>query len=320
MEHGNEIIRLGISSCLLGEKVRWDGGHKENRYARETLGEYFTYVPVCPEVDVGMGVPREAVQLRGNKNSQKLVGTQSGKDWTAKMFRFSEKKIRELSTLQLSGFIFKQGSPSCGVGHIPVYSESQGKLNSLSRGLFARAFMARFPLTPVVEEGKLEDIKIRENFIVRVFSYHRLQKLFQGSFTRPALLKFHSRHKILLLSHSRKHCNALDRLLAGAGQLTPGKLKTRYSESFMEGLTYQSTPKKHSDALQHMLGLLKKHLTKEEKQDILVSIQDYRNGLSPLIVPITLILQHAKKHNIACLLDQVYLNPHPHELMLRNHV
>jgi uncharacterized protein YbgA (DUF1722 family)/uncharacterized protein YbbK (DUF523 family) len=320
MKNGNEKIRIGISSCLLGEKVRWNGEHKENWFAREVLGKYFEYVPVCPEVEVGMGVPRETVHLKGDNDSQRLVGTKTGKDWTAKMVRLSEKKNRELASHRLSGFIFKKGSPSCGISRIPVYSESGGKLNTQSRGVFARAFIATFPLTPVEEEGRLNDMKIRENFIVRVFSFHRLQNLFQRGFSRGALVNFHTRHKFLLLSHSRKHYDALGRLVAGVGKLTPQELKTGYSQLFMEGLTYKSTPKKNTDVLIHMLGFLKKYLTKEEKQDILSILEDYRKEIVPLIVPITLIRHYVKQHNITYLLEQVYLNPHPKELMLRNHV
>lgn len=316
MESGIEKIRLGISSCLLGEKVRWNGDHKENRIAREILEKYFEYVPVCPEVEVGMGVPRETVHLQGSKTSPNLIGTQSGKDWTVKMLRFSGKKIKELSAHRLSGFIFKKGSPSCGIRSIPVYSESG--LNTQGQGLFVRAFIARFPLTPVEEEGRLDDIKIRENFIVRVFSFHRLQNLFQGGFSKDALVAFHDRQKILMLSHSRKHYDVLGRLVAE--ELPSKELKTRYSELFMEGLAYKSTPKKNTDALLHMLGLLKKHLTKEEKQGILSTLEDYRNELVPLIAPITRIRHYVKKYNITYLLDQVYLNPSPQELMLRNQV
>jgi len=320
MKNGSEKVKIGISSCLLGEKVRWNGEHKENRVIREMFGKYLEYVPVCPEVEVGMGVPREAVHLRGSKNSLNLVEMQSGKDWTGKMLRFSEKKNVELSAQRLSGFIFKNGSPSCGVSSIPVYSESGGKLNSRSPGLFARAFMARFPLTPVEEEGRLDDIKIRENFIVRVFSFHRLQKFFQGGFSREGLVNFHARQKMLLLSHGRKQYDALSRLVAGTGKLTTRELKARYGELFMQGLTYKPTPRKNTEALRHMLGLLKKHLTNKEKQDILVAIEDYRNKFMPLTVPVTLIRHCVKKYHITCLIDQAYLNPYPHELMLRTRV
>jgi uncharacterized protein YbgA (DUF1722 family)/uncharacterized protein YbbK (DUF523 family) len=320
MENDGEKIRLGISSCLLGEKVRWNGEHKENRVAKEILGKYFEYVSVCPEVEVGMGVPRETVHLWGTKDSKHLVGTKSGKDWTEKMLRFSEEKNRELASHRLSGFIFKKGSPSCGVSRIPVYSESGYKLNIQAQGLFAGAFIAEFPSIPVEEEGRLDDIKIRENFIVRVFSFYRLQNLFQGGFSTGALVNFHCRQKMLLLSHSRKHYDALGRLVADAKVYPPKELKNRYFQLFMEGLTYKSTPKKNTDALLHMLGFLKKHLTKEEKQDILSTLENYRKKLVPLIVPITLIKQHVEKRNITYLLDQVYLNPHPKELMLRNHV
>ena len=313
-------IWVGISSCLLGEKVRWNGDHKQNWYAREILGKFFEYVPVCPEVEVGMGVPRETVHLKGEKDSPKMVGTKTGTDWTQKMKRFSVGKVRELSSKNLSGFIFKKGSPSCGIERVSLYTESGNKANSMAQGLFAGTFMKKFPLVPVEEEGRLNDFKIRENFIVRVFGFHRLQNLFREGYSRGSLVNFHTRHKFLLLAHSRKHYDTLGRLVAEAKNIRPAEMKTRYSEIFMEGLTLKSTPKKNTDVLQHMLGFLKKDMLKEEKQDILSTLEDYRKELVPLIVPVTLIKHYVKKYNITYLLDQVYLNPHPKELMLRNHV
>lgn len=320
MNDHSEKIKIGISSCLLGEKVRWNGDHKQNEYAKEILGKFFDYVPVCPEVEVGMGVPRETVHLRGEKETYRLVGTKTATDWTQKMLRYSAGKIRELSSHDLSGFIFKKGSPSCGTSRIPVYSESRTKVNTLGQGLFAHAFAQAFPLTPVEEEGRLNDFKIRENYIIRVFSFHRLQKLFAEKFSRGALVSFHTRHKFLLLAHSRKYYDILGKLVAEARKIRPVEMRTRYSEIFMQGLTFRSTAKKNTDVLLHMMGFLKKNLTGEEKQDILSTIEDYRQELVPLIVPITLIRHHVKKHRIAYLLEQVYLNPHPKELMLRNHV
>lgn len=316
----NSKIKIGVSSCLLGEKVRWNGDHKQNWYAKEILGKFFDYAPVCPEVEVGMGVPRETVHLAGNKNSPRMVGAKTGTDWTQKMARFSAGKVRELSSHDLSGFIFKKGSPSCGIERVSLYTESGNKSNSMAQGLFAQAFIEQFPLIPVEEEGRLNDFKIRENFIVRVFSYHRLQNLFQEGFSRGALVNFHTRHKFLLLSHNRVHYDKLGRLVAEAKKVSPKELRARYSELFMEALTFRSTAKKNTDALKHILGFIKKNLTKEEKEDILSTIEDYRNELLPLVVPITLIRHHVKKHDVTYLLDQVYLNPHPKELMLRNHV
>ncbi len=313
-------IWIGISSCLLGEKVRWNGDHKQNWYAKEILGRFFDYVPVCPEVEVGMGVPRETVHLKGSKDSPRMVGTKTGTDWTQKMIRFSASKVRELSSHDLSGFIFKKGSPSCGLSRISVYSESGDKVNTMGQGLFAATFTNTFPLVPVEEEGRLNDFKIRENFIVRVFSYHRLQQLFKEGYSRGSLVNFHTRQKFLLLAHSRKHYDFLGKLVAEAKKYRPAEMKTRYSETFMEGLTFKTTAKKNTDVLQHMLGFLKKKLTKEEKQDILSTLEDYRKELVPLIVPLTLVRHYVKKYDITYLLDQAYLNPHPKELMLRNHV
>ncbi len=313
-------INVGISSCLLGEKVRWNGDHKQNWYAKEILGNYFEYFPVCPEVEVGMGVPRETVHLKGDKNSQTMVGTKTGKDWTRQMTSFSADKVEELARLKLCGFIFQKKSPSCGLFRVPLYPASGKQAISQGRGMFAQAFTDRFPLIPVEEEGRLNDPKIRENFIIRVFSYFRLRKVFDGRFSRGTLVRFHTAQKFLLLAHSRKYYDALGRLVAQSKQLSPAELKDQYASLFMQALSFKSTAKKNTDVLMHMMGFLKKNLSATEKKDILSTVEDYRNELVPLIVPLTLIRHHVNTHNIEYLSDQVYLNPHPKELMLRNHV
>ena len=304
----------------MGEKVRWNGDHKQDRYVREILGRYFEYVPVCPEMEVGMGVPRETVALYGTLEEPKMISKTTKTDWTQPMNHYLKDRIKKLTHDDLSGYIFKSKSPSCGIARIPVYSESDRSKARHGAGMFAHAFMKKFPLVPVEDEGRLNDAKFRENFIIRVFCFNRLQKLMGNDFSKGALVEFHTRHKFLLLAHSRKHYSELGQLVAMVKTLKTARIKAQYSRLFMEALTYKTTTKKNTDAMLNMMGFLKKKLTKSEKEDILSTIEDYRKELLPLIVPVTLIHHQVKKYNIEYLLGQEYLKPHPKELMLRNHV
>lgn len=313
-----EKIRVGVSSCLLGVKVRWNGDHKQDRYLTDVLGRYFEWVPVCPEFETGMGVPRETVRLVNARGGVKMLGTASGRDWTEKMTGFSKRKTSELETAGLSAFIFKKGSPSCGLERVKVYNAA-GMPAEKGTGLFAGAFKERFPLIPLEEEGRLHDAAIRENFIVRVFCYARLQKLL-AAFSAGALVKFHTAHKYLIMAHSVKHYQSLGRLVAEAKKIGAAEARRRYAALFMEALSFKATARKNANVLMHMLGYLRPLAGKEEKEDILQAVEDYRTGLVPLIVPVTLLSHYIRKFRIEYLLDQVYLNPHPKELMLRNHV
>lgn len=315
----NEKIRIGVSSCLLGEPVRWNGDHKRDRYLTEVLASFFEWVPTCPEVDAGMGTPRETVQLHGTPESPRMAGTKTGTDWTDIMRRTARQRSRELAKMNLCGYIFKSKSPSCGLNRIKVYTDTS-TVHHNGRGLFADAFVNACSRVPVEEEGRLHDPKIRENFIVRVFAYHRLQSLLSGHWSRGTLVRFHTEHKFLLLAHSRKHYDTLGKLVAGAKQHSPAELKSKYADTFMDALAVKSTIKKNVDVLQHMLGFFKKELSAEEKRDILETIEDYRQGLVPLVVPVTLVRHHVRTHNVEYLQNQVYLNPHPKELMIRNHI
>ena len=312
-------IRVGISTCLLGERVRFDAGHKKDIFITELLGKYFEFVAVCPEVDVGMGVPREAVRLVGTSEAPRMVGTRSGQDWTDRMNRYAGRRTRELGTPALCGYILKKDSPSCGMERVRIYSDS-GMPERTGVGLFARAVLARFPLLPIEEEGRLHDARLRENFIERVFAFHRLQLLFSGRFSRSAVIAFHARHKYLILAHSPAHYQELGKLVAAVAQYSPGEFRDCYSMKFMEALRASATPKKHANVLRHILGFLKNHLVAEDKQYILGVIADYEKELVPLIVPITLIKHYITKFNVRYIVDQHYLSPHPKELMLRNHV
>jgi len=312
-------IKVGVSSCLLGVKVRWNGDHKQDRYITDILGRFFEWVPVCPEFETGMGVPRETVRLVKDGAETLMLGTKSRKDWTVPMRKFARQKTAELAPEALCGFIFKKGSPSCGMERVALYNPAGMPAGTSTRGLFAAAFMDKFPLVPVEEEGRLNDDKIRENFIVRVFSFYRLRQLF-AVFSRGALVSFHTAHKYLLMAHSVKHYTGLGRLVAKSNMYSPAELKERYSEGFMEALANEASARKNVNVLQHMMGYLKKQLDAEEKKNMLEAIEDYHKELVPLIVPLTLVSHFVKKFRIEYLLNQVYLNPHPKELMLRNHV
>jgi uncharacterized protein YbgA (DUF1722 family)/uncharacterized protein YbbK (DUF523 family) len=300
-------IKVGVSSCLLGEKVRWDGNHKRDLMVKNQLGRMFEWVPTCPEVEIGMGIPREAVQLTGNSKTPRMVGNQTGTDWTARMNRYSKKRSAELAKMGVCGYIFKSRSPSCGISRIPV-THKNIMTKKYGRGLFADSFMLQCALVPVEDEDRLHDARLRENFITRIFAYHRLAQLLNNPFSRKTLVDFHTAHKFLLLAHSRKHYDALGKLAANAKQHSPSELKRRYAEAFMQAFTYKTTTRKNADVLYHMLGFFKKLLSEVDKRDVIEAIEDYRKGSTLLTKPVTLIKRHARKHSIDYLAGQVYLN------------
>ena len=312
-------LRLGISRCLLGDEVRFDGGHKRDNFLTEVFGRYVEWVPVCPEVEAGLGTPREAMRLVGNQQHPRLMTIKSGIDHTNVLETITKKRIEELSELDLSGYVFKKDSPSCGVERVRIYNE-HGMPSRSGIGLFARGFLEQFPLIPVEEEGRLCDAPLRENFIERVFCYRRYQDLLRSGVTRQVVVRFHTIHKYLLLAHSQQHYELLGRLVGRAEQYRPKELAVRYGELFMKALAVKATVRKHVNVLQHILGYFKERLKSQEKVELLGVIDDYHRGLTPLIVPLTLIKHYVQLFNVDYILDQVYLNPHPKELMLRNHV
>ena len=314
-----EPIRIGISSCLLGQKVRFDGGHKRDAFLVDTFGAFVEWVPVCPEVELGLGTPRESLRLVRKDGLVHMVNTKSGRDITVEMRRWSRARVDELSKESLAGYVLKKDSPSCGMERVKVYGES-GMAEKNGRGFFAEALMERFPRLPVEEEGRLSDPRLRDNFVERVFAYVRLRELFRARWTTGDLVRFHTAHKMALLAHSPQMYEELGRLVATAKTLTRGDVETRYRELFMDALAKMATARKHTNVLQHMLGHFKDLLDADEKQELLGSVEDYRLGLVPLVVPLTLIKHHVRRHKVAYLAGQVYLDPHPKELMLRNHV
>ena len=312
-------LRLGISRCLLGDEVRFDGGHKREHFLTDVLGRYVEWVPVCPEVEAGLGTPREAMRLVGNPHRPRLMTITSKRDHTQAMESMLDERLDSLRALDLSGFVFKRGSPSCGVERVRVYT-AQGMPSHSGVGIFAKAFRDEFPLVPIEEEGRLSDPSLRENFIERVFCYRRFQDLVQNGVTRQALIRFHTIHKYLVLSHSPQHYKTMGQLVAQAKRYHPKDLTVKYGELLMKTLAMKATVRKHVNVLQHILGYFKNRLTVQEKVELLGVIDDYHRGLTPLIVPLTLMKHYVHVFDMSYIRDQVYLNPHPKELMLRNHV
>ncbi len=314
-----EKLRLGISSCLLGEKVRFDGSHKHDRFLTGTLGRYVEYVPVCPEVELGLPTPRETLRLVGQPENQRLVFSKSGEDITDSMQAWARKRVAELEKEDLSGFVFKSKSPSSGMARVKLYDKN-GSPNTQGVGLFAKAFMEHFPLLPVEEDGRLHDPKLRENFIEIIFTLKRWRESVAGARKRGALVDFHTRHKLLILSHSTEIYRQLGKLVASLGDQSFDEVCKQYMALLMKGLRLKTTVAKHVNVLQHVLGYFKKQLSSDEKQEMLGVIADYRAGLIPLIVPMTLLNHFVRKYKQPYLQQQVYLCPHPLELKLRNHV
>jgi uncharacterized protein YbgA (DUF1722 family)/uncharacterized protein YbbK (DUF523 family) len=311
--------RIGISACLLGQKVRYDGGDKRDRFLTDTFGLHVDWVPVCPELEVGMGVPREAVRLVGSVADSRMIAERSGKDWTGAMRRYASERARALKELELSGYIFKKDSPSCGMERVRVYNQD-GIPSRAGRGLFSSAIMSELPLLPVEEEGRLNDPMLRENFVERIFAYHRWQGCAQQRKSVRSLVDFHTRHKLLILAHSEPHYRKLGQIVAQAKQFPIAAAYEQYSRLFMEGLARHATAKKHGNVLEHMMGYFSKELSREERQELLELINDFRRRLIPLVVPLTLFHHYVKKYQVSYLENQIYLQPSPKELMLRNHV
>jgi uncharacterized protein YbgA (DUF1722 family)/uncharacterized protein YbbK (DUF523 family) len=318
-ESEDDEIRIGISSCLLGEEVRFDGGHKRDPFLVNTVARFVRYVPVCPEVEIGLGTPRESIRLEASDKGVRLVAPKSGVDLTGKMTRFSRRKAGELENQDLSGYILKKNSPSCGLFRVRVYGK-KGAPAKNGRGLFASALADRHPLLPVEEEGRLHDPNLRENFLQRVFAYRRLKVMFRGRWSTGALVRFHTAEKLLLLAHEPKGYQTLGRLVARAKGRPRREVAEEYSHAFMGALSTIASKGRHMNVLQHIAGHFKTLLGRGERAELSELIEDYRRGLVPLVVPVTLIRHFVKLHDVEYLSGQTYLEPHPKELMLRNHV
>lgn len=312
-------IPIGISACLLGERVRFDGGHKHDSYLTDTLGAYFDYVPVCPETGCGLPVPRESMHLVGTPEHNRLVGIRSGTDYTEQMEAFCAKAVEELRVKRINGFIFKAKSPSSGLFRVKLYTPDGNPTSAHTSGLFARAFTRAFPLLPCEEEGRLHDPELRENFIERIFALKRFRDDVRESPSVRALQAFHARAKYLLMAHAPEGLGDLGRLAAAAtAENLPATLDA-YEARFLAVMAEPATPGRHANVLQHMQGYFSDRLTPQEREELGTLIGEYACGQIPLIVPVTLFRHHIFKYQIHYLMEQHYLYPHPAELKLRNH-
>ena len=319
-----EPIKIGVSACLLGAKVRFDGGHKRSDFLVDTLGSFVEFVPICPEVEIGLGVPRETLRLVRSSDASRgarlrLVSNETGIDHSDIMNSYAERRITALGSEELSGYVLKKDSPSCGMERVLVYGSS-GMPTRDGSGLFAAAMIRRYPSLPVEEEGRLSDPQLRENFVERVFAYRRLRSFFSSRWTIGGLVKFHTAHKLVLMAHSPKAYSELGQFVAGAKRMVRHKLPECYQFAFMEALKKLATTARHTNVLHHMLGYLRPHLDRDTRDELVTLIDDYRRKLVPLIMPISMFRHYARKFDVAYLREQVYLDPHPKELMLRNHV
>ena len=314
-----KAIRLGISSCLLGEEVRFDGGHKHDALLTETFGQFFQWVPVCPEMEIGLGTPRESLRLERIAGSGRLIAPRSGADHTEAMQRWAGQRLEELAGLDLHGYVLKKDSPSCGMERVRIYDEA-GVAQRKGTGLFAAALLARFPTLPVEEEGRLHDVPIRENFIERVFAYARWRAFLEAAPRAKDLVAFHTRHKLTLLAHDEKIYRQMGRLVARSGRGKVREILNQYGALLMQALKVHATARKHANVLFHLMGYLKRHLDSGDKAELAGQIENYRKEMVPLVVPLTLLQHHFRRHPPDWVLEQTYLDPYPAELMLRNHV
>jgi uncharacterized protein YbgA (DUF1722 family)/uncharacterized protein YbbK (DUF523 family) len=330
---GSGPIRIGVSACLLGQEVRFDGGHKRNAFLTGALGHFVEFVPVCPEVDIGLGVPRESLRLvRDGRGAVRMIANKSGADLTVTMRAYAERRVAALERADLSGYVLKKDSPSCGMERVRVYGRS-GTPERDGRGLFAEALIRRLPNLPIEEEGRLNDPSLRDNFLERVFAYRRMRALFAAPnvcarnigarntrWSVGALVAFHTAHKLTLMAHSPRAYAELGRLVADSKSVERAKLRDRYSAEFMAALKKLATRARHVNVMQHIAGYLRERCDADSRRELMEVIEEYRRETVPLVVPLTLIRHWTRRFDIAYLKGQTYLEPHPRELMLRNYI
>ncbi|HVO19561.1 MAG TPA: DUF523 and DUF1722 domain-containing protein [Anaeromyxobacter sp.] len=313
-------VRIGVSACLLGKKVRYDGQHKRDAFLTETLDPFVEWVPVCPELELGLGVPREPVRLVGRPEAPRLVAERSGADHTEAMRAFAEARVAALGKEGLAGFITKKDSPSCGMERVRVHPARGGPPRREGVGAFLRVLRERLPLLPVEEEGRLHDPALRESFVERVYAHARFQAAVAEGMTRGKLVAFHTAHKLLLLAHSPAAYRRLGALVGGLGRGSLAEAVAAYGAGLMDALRVPATRGRHANVLHHALGYFRELLPADDRQELQAIVGDYARGLLPLVVPLTLLRHHLRRHQVEYLAGQVYLDPDPRELCLKNHV
>ncbi|MDD9174100.1 DUF1722 domain-containing protein [Aliivibrio finisterrensis] len=309
-------INIGISSCVIGEKVRFDGGHKHNKFVEKVLSPYFNYIPICPEVGSGMSVPRPTIRLISNEERIALVDSKdSTLDYTDSMLNFAKQTANHLKTAELCGYIVCANSPSCGMERVKVYSKNNATKNGV--GLYTGVLMEQMPWLPVEEDGRLNDPILKENFITRVFCLNDLYQSMEGEPTAGKIVAFHSRYKYTLMSHSTAGYKELGRLVAKIAEYDIDEFFTLYRTQLMQTMSIRATRKNNTNVLMHLQGYFKKELDSPQKQALAQLIQEYNQGILPLLSPITLIKHYLSLHNNDYLKQQSFLDPYPQELRLR---
>ena len=317
MSHAPVKPKIAISACLMGLDVRFNGGHKESRLCSRTLTDYFDFIPVCPEVAIGLGVPRQPIRLVSGADQPEAVGTlDHNLNVTQPLANYGRDMAAQLG--DICGYIFMQNSPSCGLERVKVYHTNGTRADSGGRGIYAQAFCLLHPDLPVEEDGRLNDPVLRENFLTRVFAYSAWQQLRQEGLTRRGLTDFHSRYKYLLMAHNPVQYKTLGHLLGNMGKNDPQELGPRYFSEMMAALKKCATRRTHTNVLQHISGYLKQAISREDKQEVQQLISQYHQGIVPLVVPLTLLKHHFRQHPDPYIAQQVYLQPHPENLSLRN--
>lgn len=315
-EAGDRLL-IGISSCLLGERVRFDSGHKNHSYITQTLADYFDFKPFCPEVAIGLGIPREPIRLVATEPGAEVrcVGTKNpDKDVTEPLKAVAREQFEWIAGLD--GYIFKKDSPSCGMERVKVYTRDMPKREGI--GLYAAEILRAFPHLPVEEEGRLGDAALRENFIKRVFLYRRWRQLLESKPTANDLVSFHARHKLIYMSHNQEQARELGRMVAAIGDVPIERFFGDYIEAVTALMRRPVNRKNHSNVLKHIQGYLKRDLESDDRQELEETIERYRQGYLPLIVPITLLRHYFRKHPDPYIEQSWYMQPHPQELMLHN--
>jgi uncharacterized protein YbbK (DUF523 family)/uncharacterized protein YbgA (DUF1722 family) len=309
-------ILIGVSACLLGEQVRHDGGHKRNAFLLEELAPHVRFVPVCPEVGIGLAVPRESIRLVRRGDRVRLLGS-AGVDHTDAMRRWAGKVMGELRERDLSGFVLKKGSPSCGLERVRVWDADVQRPSRQGRGVFAQALVDAMPTLAIEEEGRLNDPGLREHFVDRVFGHARVRDFFVGRWTAASLIRFHSAEKAAVLAHDVETAGRLGHLVAGQGRLGPQQLARSYRELHAATFARPATPGRQANALMHLAGHLRGDLGSCDRQELREAIEDYRVGLVPVAVPLALLSRHLRAVGTEWARSQTYLRPYPKELGLR---
>lgn len=310
---------VGVSACLLGYEVRYDGGHKRNAFLTDDLDGHVHYVSVCPETAIGLGIPRPPIRLVGEPDRPRVVGVDDPSlDVTEQLQGFAGSQLKELA--RLSGYVLKKDSPSCGMGRVKVYAESVNHARRKGTGAFARVLMRGLPLLPVTDEECLNDAVLRENFINRVYVYQRWQQLLTEGITTARLMDFHTTHKYTVMAHSQAAYRRLGQLLAGLPGNSPDQIAGEYAEELMHTLKRRVGRKRHLNVLRHIMGRLKKQIDNDDKAELNACVEAYRRGETPLAVPITRLKHYLRRHRDACLERQHYLHPYPERLGLRNNI